>query len=292
MATIREVCRVDDLDGLLLRMARRDENPRVIAGGTDLLLKCRGSNESLTLIDVTGVTDLSVMEECSDGIRIGAAVRLADLVRSDVVRSRWRVLADGAAVIAGPPIRNLATLGGNVCNASPSADTVPPLLVLDARAELRSANGMRSVPVAELFVGPGRTVLGPDEVAVAFTLPWPEPGTVASYTKVSPRQAMDLAVAGVAVSLSRAGGELMTRIGLGAVAPTPLRAFAAEEYVQSVGEIHNGVAAEAGRLAEEAVSPIDDVRGSARYRRQMVRRLVARDLLRGFDRLAGQAVSS
>ncbi|MDH3771052.1 MAG: FAD binding domain-containing protein, partial [Nitrospirota bacterium] len=201
------------------------------------------------------------------------------------------VLADGASVVAGPQIRNLATLGGNVCNASPSADCIPPLLVLNARAELRSAEGQRSVPLDEFFVGPGQTVLDPGEVLASLELPWPATGSVASYSKVSPRQAMDLAVVGVAVALAKVDGELVTRIALGAVAPTPLRAPAAEDYVRSVGRLDESVAAEAGRLAEEAVSPIDDVRGSARYRRAMVRRVVTRDLLRGYEELNGEAVA-
>jgi carbon-monoxide dehydrogenase medium subunit len=292
MAVISDVYQAEDLDDLLKRMSQSDVGPRVLAGGTDLLLRYPAAEEeSLALIDVTQVDALTGIEEGPDGIRIGAAVSLSDLIRSELVQDRFRVLADAAASVAGPQIRNLATLGGNVCNASPSADTIPPLLVLNAQAELRSVGSQRSVPLDEFFVGPGRTVLDPGEVLVSFVLPWPEPGSVASYTKVSPRQAMDLAIVGVAVAMAKVDGELVTRIALGAVAPTPRRATAAEDYIRSAGRVDEATAAEAGRLAEEAVSPIDDVRGSARYRRAMVRRIAARDLLRRYEQLNGEAVA-
>ncbi|MDJ0924534.1 MAG: xanthine dehydrogenase family protein subunit M [Acidimicrobiia bacterium] len=292
MAVISDVHRAVDLDDLLQRMAESEGRPRVLAGGTDLLLQYPAAEEeSLALVDVTRVDALKRIEDGPDGLRIGAAVSLSDVMRSEPVLSRFGVLAEGAAVVAGPQIRNLATVGGNVCNASPSADTIPPLLVLNARAELRSKAGERSVALEEFFVGPGETVLEPGEILASFLLPWPQEDTVASYTKVSPRQAMDLAVVGVAVALERVDGKLVTRIALGAVAPTPLRATAAEEYIHSAGRLDEATAAEAGRLAEEAVSPIDDVRGSARYRRAMVRRVVARDLLRLYERLDGEVVA-
>jgi carbon-monoxide dehydrogenase medium subunit len=273
-------------------MSEGDVETRILAGGTDFLLRYAASaGESIAVIDVTHVAALTGIEEHPEGIRIGAAVPLSAVMGSEVVRERFGVVADGAAVVAGPQIRNLATLGGNVCNASPSADTVPPLLVLDAQAELRSAASQRTVPLDEFFTGPGQTVLEPGEVLVSLMIPSPADGTVASYTKVSPRQAMDLAVVGVAVAMAKAEGKLAARIALGAVAPTPLRARAAEEYVASVSQLDEAAATEAGRLAEEAVSPIDDVRGSAAYRRAMVRRVVARDLLRGYEQLDGEAVS-
>jgi CO/xanthine dehydrogenase FAD-binding subunit len=225
--------------------------------------------------------------EESDGVRIGAAVRLADLITSRLIAERFPVLVEGAASVAGPQIRNLATLGGNVCNASPSADTIAPLLVLDARAITRSGSGQRDIPLTEFFVGPGKTVLEPGELLEALWVPWPGPGRVASYTKLSPRKAMDLAIVGVAVSLGRVAGALQTRIALAAVAPTPMRAMAAEAHVDAAGTVGPSVAGEAGRLAAAAASPIGDVRGSAGYRRKMVERLVTRMLITAFHDLGG-----
>lgn len=281
MAVIGDVYRAEDLADLLTRVAEADVKPRVLAGGTDLLLRYSAApEESLELIDVTHVDELAGIRETDDGLRIGAAVSLSEVMRSTMIQEHFGVLADGAGSVAGPQIRNLATLGGNVCNASPSADTAPPLLVLDAIAEIQSATVRRTLPLDQFFRGPGKTALEPNEVLVGFSLKFPAPGTVASYTKVSPRQAMDLAVVGVAISLTRSPGGIAARIALGAVAPTPLRATTAEEYLSSIRVITADVAAEAAGLAEAAVSPIDDVRGSAHYRRAMVRSVVARDLLR------------
>jgi carbon-monoxide dehydrogenase medium subunit len=141
--------------------------------------------------------------------------------------------------------------------------------------------------LTEFFVGPGKTVLEPGELLEALWVPWPGPGWVASYTKLSPRKAMDLAIVGVAVSLGRVAGALQTRIALAAVAPTPMRAMAAEAHVDAAGTVSPSVAGEAGRLAAAAASPIGDVRGSAGYRRKMVERLVTRMLTTAFHDLGG-----
>ncbi len=242
-------------------------------------------DENLTVVDVTGIDDLVHIVEEPEGVRIGAAVRLTDVIGSELIQERLPVLVEGAASVAGPQIRNLATLGGNVCNASPSADTIAPLLVLDTEAIIRSAAGRRQVPLAGFFTGPGQTVLDPGELVEALWVPWPQPRSVASYTKLSPRRAMDLAIVGVAVSLSRYDRILQARIGLAAVAPTPLRATIAEAHVEAAGTVDAGVASEAGRLAADATSPIDDVRASAGYRREMVERLVTRMLLAAFEDL-------
>lgn len=286
---ISSVERAADLDDLLTRLAGSAGTSRVLAGGTDLLLSDPGDGQ-VALIDLTRVESLGAIEESAGGVVIGAAVRLSAIVRSEVLAARFGALADAARLVAGPQIRNLATLAGNVCNASPSADTVPPLLVYDAIARLRSASGHRELPLQEFFTGPGKTVLEPGEILEALVLPWPADRQAASYTKVSPRRAMDLAVVGVAVGLADEAGRLKARIALGAVAPTPIRATAAEELVEARGVVDAGVAAEAGALAEEAASPIDDVRGSARYRRAMVRRIVTRDLLEAARQLSGGAV--
>lgn len=288
MAVIEDVVRVASLEEALAVLGHGERRPRIIAGGTDLLLRYQNEPDgSLTVVDITSIADLGRIVEEPDGVRIGAAVRLADLGNSEVIQERLPVLADGAKSVAGPQIRNLATLGGNVCNASPSADTVAPLLVLDAQAIIRSREGQREVPLVEFFVGPGQTVLAPGELLEELFVPWPVPGSVSSYTKLSPRKAMDLAIVGVAVALGRNGGALQTRIGLVAVAPTPLRATTAEAHVEAAGLVDSEVANEAGRLAAQAASPIDDVRATADYRRAMVDRLVTRMLLASFDELGG-----
>lgn len=279
MASIVEVISATDIEDILPILGDPARNPQVLAGGTDLLLQHRHrEGPALTVVDITRVGSLGEIVVEGNGLRIGAAVRLADIIRSEVIAGRIPVLADGARVVAGPQIRNLATIGGNVCNASPSADTITPLLVLAAEARIISAAGRRAVPLSEFFVGPGQTILAPGELLESLWIPWPAAATMASYTKLSPRRAMDLAVVGVAVALWRGPSGLRTRIGLGAVAPTPRRATTAEDVINGAVSIGPELAAEAGRVAAVGVSPISDVRASAGYRKTMVERLVARSL--------------
>lgn len=279
MTSILEVICPTDVDGVLPVLGDFQRNARVLAGGTDLLLQYRDwSGPDLTVVDITGVRSLGGIVEEDGGLRIGAAVRLSDIVGSVPVAQHFPVLIEGAVVVAGPQIRNLATIGGNVCNASPSADTIPPLLVLDAEVRLLSASGGRTVPLGQFVVGPGQTVLEPGELLESIWIPWSPPGMKASYTKLSPRRAMDLAVVGVAAALWREDSGLRARIGLGAVAPTPLRAVSAEDVVNGAGVMDTVVAEEAGQAAAAGVSPISDVRGSAKYRKTMVERLVVRSL--------------
>ena len=286
MTSILEIVRPTDLDGLLAVLEEPFRNPRMLAGGTDLLLKLpHEAGPDVTIVDITGIDSLSEVVVEEGGLRIGAATRLADIIRSQEVAQRFPVLIEGAASVAGPQVRNLATLGGNVCNASPSADMITPLLVLGAEAVILSSSGHRAVPLADFFVGPGQTVLEPGELLEALSIPEPLSGIEASYKKSSPRNAMDLAVAGVAVALWRDASGIHSRIGLGAVAPTPLRATAAEEIINGSATIGPTLAAESGRLAAAAASPISDVRGSAAYRVALVERIVARLLLEVHGRI-------
>jgi carbon-monoxide dehydrogenase medium subunit len=176
-------------------------------------------------------------------------------------------------------IRNLATVAGNICRASPSADTIPILVALRAEARLAGPAGERVVPLESFFTGPGRTVLGRDELLTEIRVPPPSPGAGAAYIKHSPRRAMDLAVVGVAVAVMMDGLLCCdARIVLGAVAPIPLRAQLAEQAL--IGqEATSALAEQAGRLAASEAQPISDVRGSAGYRRAMVALLTKRAVL-------------
>lgn len=174
-------------------------------------------------------------------------------------------------------------MAGNVCRASPSGDTLPALLVLDAEARLVGPSGERQVPLARFFVGPGRTAMEPTELLVELVLPPPQPGTGAHYIKHSPRRAMDLAVVGVAALVVLEGNRCVNvRIALGAVAPTPIRVPAAEAHL--VGrEITAETAAAAAEVAQAAARPITDVRGTAAYRSRMVEVLTRRCILRAAE---------
>lgn len=261
-------------------LARYQEQARVIAGGTDLLIALKEHAERpayvISLASIPGWRYIEYDE--AQGLRIGAATTVRSVETSPIVRAKYPVLAVAAGLLASIQIRNLATVAGNICRASPSADMPPALLVLRATVKLVGSAGDRLVPLEEFFTGPGRTVLQPDELLAEIQVPPPHPQTGAVYIKHSPRRAMDLAVVGVAALVALEGGRCVeARIALGAVAPTPRRAPAAEEILR--GREPTAVCIEdAARAAAELASPISDLRGTAKYRRQMVHVLTRRAL--------------
>jgi CO/xanthine dehydrogenase FAD-binding subunit len=279
MSVIREYVRASSIEDVVAALRGASLPAQVLAGGTDLLTKLgRGSPEPVVTVDICAVHELTQIETTADGLRIGAATKLADIERSNALTGVWRVLAEGAAKVGSSQVRNLATLGGNICNASPAADTIPPLLVLEAQVETVSPRGRRMMRLVDFFAGPGRTVLEKDEMLAFLHIPRPPDGASATYLKHSPRRAMDLAVVGVAVLLVPSNGRLEARIALGAVSPTPMRASAAEQLLATSARMSDEVIAHAARLAAEAAAPISDIRASAPYRREMVRVLTERAL--------------
>ena len=280
MALIDDYVRSSSVEEALALLQKATLPVRVLAGGTDLLPRLRlDPAEKVGVVDISGASDLAGIVPARQGLRIGAATKLAAVVTSSQLSgSAWQVLAEAASLVGSPQIRNLATLGGNICNASPAADTIPALLVLDAQAEMVSARGVRSIPLSEFFVGPGQTVLEKDEILASVLLPEPPAQAVATYLKHSPRRAMDLAVVGVGVLLARAEGQIEARIALGAVAPTPLRARQAEKLIRQAPCLDDETIAEAARLAAQEARPISDVRASAEYRTAMVEVLTRRAL--------------
>lgn len=277
MVTVGDYVRIGSVDELLALFETSSYPVRLIAGGTDLLTRIEpDSAERVLVADIGDVDELAGLETTGEGLRIGAATKLADLQGSELLSGVLGVLAGAAARVGSPQIRNLATIGGNICNASPAADTVPPLLILDARAEMVSPRGLRTVPLDEFFVGPGQTVMNKNEFLAAVFIPTQPKGAVAVYMKQSPRRAMDLAVVGVGALLAREGNGLQARIALGAVAPTPLRAVQAERLLEGAIELDGNVISQAAELAAQEVAPISDVRASAEYRREMVRALTER----------------
>jgi CO/xanthine dehydrogenase FAD-binding subunit len=254
---------------------------RVLAGGTDILIQVQHSNghDSASLIDISDVAELAGIEAGPDGLRIGAATKLADIERSDLFTGGLDVLIEGVSEVGSLQIRHLATLGGNVCNASPSADSIPALLVLNAVAELASPAGTREVPLHEFFTGPGATVLADNEILVAIRIPPVEAAARGTYIKLKEREVLDLAFVGVAVLLTQGDNGVDARIALGAVAPTPIRATQAEQLLAEADTLTEDVIRQAAQLAADACSPISDVRASAAYRQEMVKNLTEKALL-------------
>ncbi|GIK42598.1 MAG: dehydrogenase [Chloroflexota bacterium] len=245
---------------------------KILAGGTDLLLAIRmGKATPRYLIDLSRLAELHGIWATDTGITIGAMTKVREIEISSLLVKDYRILVEAASTLASVQIRHLATIGGNICNASPSADLVPALLVLDAQAEIAGPYGRRTIPLVDFFQGPRQSVLKPTEVLVKLHVPCPAVRSGAVYIKHSLRRAMDLAFIGVANLVSATNGAPDTiRIALGAVAPTPIRARQAEELVLGRGNLNPETIAEAARMAADEAKPIDDVRSSAWYRRRMV----------------------
>jgi CO/xanthine dehydrogenase FAD-binding subunit len=260
---------------------------KIIAGGTDLILKAtHGNGDPCTLVDVSDLPELLGIETLAEGLRIGASTRMSALEQAPELSGALSILAEGAHQVGSPQIRNLATLGGNICNASPSADSAAPLLALGAEVELCSASGPRRIALDQFFTGPGASVLAEDELLCAVHIPLPRQGAVGRYLKLAVRKAMDLAIVGVAVMLWRVDGRYAGRIALAAVAPTPIRALKAEAMLAESETLDEAAIDALAQLAKEAASPIDDVRGSARYRKDMVHTLTARALAQAIEELS------
>ena len=266
------------LEEALSLLAQHGEKARVIAGGTDLMVQWKKKLVHCDyLISLRNVPELNFIE-LNDGLRIGSATTHRSLELSREIRSAFPVITDAVSNLGSVQVRNSGTIGGNLCNAAPSADTAPPMLVLEAEVKISGPSGVRSVPIDQFFEGPGKTVLEHGELVTHFHVPQPSPRTGMAYLKHGRRKAMDLPILGVAVLLSFEE-DLKTctkaRIGLGVVAPTPMRARNAEAFLQ--GKVVDEAALdEAGRIASEEATPRTTIRGSAWYRKEMIRVLVKR----------------
>ena len=263
-------------------LQRYGENARIVAGSTDFLVRWRqGVWNPEHVINIQRVAGLSRITYSSrNGLRIGALVTVRTLEQHPMVRRRYPALAAAAASFAGVQVRNLATVAGNICNASPSGDTIPALLVFDAQCRIAGPDGDRWVALDQFFTGPGRTVLRSDELLAEIRVPPPAANTGSHFIKHSPRGAMDIATVGVAslVSLDgRRGPCSQARIALGAVGPTPVRAYSAEDILRGQ-DINQELIRSAADSARDGVKPIDDIRGSAAHRKEIVGVLTRRTL--------------
>lgn len=279
------------IEEALQLLAEGGPHARPLAGGTDLIPQVReGRKEAALFVDIKRIPELrEIRWDAARGLTIGAAATCWEIARHFEAR-RYPALVDACSMIGSVLIQHRATLAGNLCNAAPSADGIPPLIVHQAVAEIAGPGGRREAPVEAFCAGPGRTQLRPGELVVALRLPPPAKGTVSSYVRFTPRNEMDIAVAGAsaAVTLDAQGVCVQARISLSAVAPTPVRAEAAEAFLEGHPLTEERIA-EAARLAVKAASPIDDVRGSAAFRRHLVEVLTRRTLVRCVEDLGGAA---
>jgi carbon-monoxide dehydrogenase medium subunit len=271
----------ESVDACVKALAQAGGETKVLAGGTDLVPQMKnGVLKPARVIDLSGIPRLRAIEAGNgQGIRIGSAVTARTLELDRAVRGHYLALAESGALVGSVQVRNLATLGGNLCNAAPSADMAPPLLALDAEAVITGPKGERRVPIAAFFTGVRRTVLAPDELLVELAVPNPGPRSGGNYVRHTPRRELDIAVVGVASQLTLGTNGVCTkaRIALAAVAPVPLRATAAEQALEGQTLTSERIA-RAADLAVEAAKPISDQRGSADFRRHLVRVLTRRTL--------------
>lgn len=259
-----------------------------IAGGTDVLIDTRmGRIDPEWLVDLSPLGELAGIAYNGDALRIGALTRVRALELDPELARRATAVVEAARVLGSVQIRTMATLGGNLCHATPSAELPPALLVHDGVAEVTGPEGSRELPLAELFAGPGETTLAPVELLTAVRATPSTPNGGSCYLRQTVRWSMDLAGVGVAASVeAEAGVARNARVALGAVAPVPMLALGAAEAVTGTSMTPDALE-EAGTLAAAACSPITDARGTAEYRREVVAVLVARALRIAWLRATG-----
>lgn len=262
-------------------LAALSAGARALAGGTDLLPRLRSDVMAWPgVVDLKTVAGLVGIEVRADGgVRIGAATSITALARDSRLAKSYPALVAAGRMIGSLQVQSRASLGGNICNAAPSADAVPALIALGATAEIVGPKGKRSVPVEALFTGPGRTILAADELLRVIQLDAPAPRSAACYLRFTPRREMDIAIAGSGawLRLDDTGVIAQARVALASVAPTPIRAPAAE--LALIGQAPNAsVFRQAALAAAGDARPISDTRGSAYYRRELVAVLTGRAL--------------
>ena len=276
------------LDEAIKQLAAAGERAQVLAGGTDIIVQLREGHRSAELVvDVKKIPELTQFEY-SDGedLQLGASVTCQQIYDDPQVAAAFPALTDAVRIIGGWQIQSRASVGGNLCNSSPAADSIAPLIAYNAVAHIAGPNGCRTVPVVEFCTAPGRNILEPGELLVTLTLPRQGPSNGSAYQRFIPRNEMDIAVAGAAswVQLDDSGNQIKdARIVLSAVAPVPVVAEEASRWL--IGKAANDANfAEAGELAKRVASPIDDMRGTAEYRTHLVGVLTKRTLLTACER--------
>jgi len=274
--TVEEACQL---------MGQLGDKARPLAGGTDLLVNMKKKiTAPENLVSLDRIEELREISTQGDVVRIGSCLKVADAAKASGIKDSFAALAEGASRLGSPLIRNLATVAGNIVSARPAADLPPSLIAYGAELVVRSASGERTLPLEGFFSGPGQTVLKPDEIVVAIVIKKPPENSGSAYIKLGVRETLEISIVNVAVSLTLDNGAIKdARVVLGSVAPTPVRAPSAEKAL--IGEKpSDALFAKAGEAASSDARPIDDFRGSAEYRRDMVAALARRALAAALSR--------
>ena len=268
------------VDEAIHLLSRHGREAKPIAGGTDLVLKMKRREElPRYVLGLKNIPGLDTIEHNDgQGLRFGPLVTIHAMETSRMVREKFPILSQAASTIGSAQIRNLGTVVGNLCNALPSADMIPSLIVLGARVKIAGKKTEKDIPVEEFLAGPGQTVLAHDELVVEVQVPCPPPHSGGVYIKHAPREAMDLAIIGVATLITLDEGMCsQVKICLGNVGPTQIRAIKAEDILKGK-PFSAELVRQASEMASEEARPRSSIRSSAEYRKEMVRTLTARAL--------------
>ncbi len=271
-------------------MAEKGAKARALAGGTDILVQLRARRYVIDrLVDVKNIPEVNEFSHSSTkGVTLGAAVPCYRVYAEQGIKKSFPALFDSASLIGGIQIQGRATIGGNLCNAAPSGDAIPSVIVLGGKCNIVGPKGKRTVAAEDFCTAPGRTVLQDGEVLVSISIPPPKAKTGSHYLRFIPRNEMDIAVVGVGTWLQLDNGKIKdARIWLASVAPTPVFAREASQYL--IGKQATGAAfAEAGEIAKKAAKPINDMRGTIEHRIHLVGVLTRRALTRAAARARGE----
>jgi CO/xanthine dehydrogenase FAD-binding subunit len=275
-------------------LAGKNGDARILSGGTDLLVQLReGRRQAKLVIDIKNIPELTqVTFDPKNGLRIGAAASCHEICSDPNVSKHYPGLVDGIHLIGGVQIQNRATVGGNLCNASPAADAIPALIVHVSVCNIMGPKGSRTIPVESFCIAPGKNTLQSGEFLSSIIVPAPQENFGASYLRFIPRNEMDIAVVGAGASVVLDADKkhfVFARIALGAVAPTPLLASPAGDFLAGKALTHENVK-EAARRAQAIAKPITDLRGTAEHRKHLVAVLVERTLDKAIERAGGHYV--
>jgi aerobic carbon-monoxide dehydrogenase medium subunit len=274
-------------------LAKYGEQAKVIAGGTDVMVDIKYKEEPGCLVNIKKIPGLGTIQENGGSLCIGPLVTIHEMETNNLVRDRLPVLWESCHQFASLQIRNTATIGGNICRASPSGETLAPLLVLEAKAKLAFSEGEKTEAFASFFQGPGKSSIGSKGLLTEIDVPYPAQGSRGVYLKHAVRGAMDIAMVGVAVLVTPDASKNNVqdaRIGLGAVAPTPVRASKTEALLRGK-PLTAALVKEAAATAAAESSPISDQRSSGEYRRWIVEALTRRGLEQSWKAATGKEVA-
>ena len=277
------------LDEAVELLKKLGSEAKVLAGGTDLLIQMKmGVLRPKHIINLKKINGLNLIVDKGEYLSIGALTKLRDIEKNEIIKSRFPALYQAVKSMASIQIKNMATIGGNLCNASPAADTAPPLMVYNAKLKIYGSKGYRVIPIEKFFKGPKQTILENDEILVEIMVPYPKPYTGSFFIKIA-RTSMDLAKANVATKIVLNENDVIEEIAvaLGSVAPTPIRAKTVESYLLNK-RFEEKTVYKASKLVLKDIKPITDARSTAEYRRYVSQAIVYDALINSYKMIRGE----